>query len=106
MPGPPIDRDAVARLAELAQLDLDEAGLSRVTVELAAIVAYAAELASVDVEGVTPMQRPWDDGGGADDQDGLRDDDPRDELPREVVLREAPRTADGGFEVPPFVDEG
>lgn len=112
MPGPTIDRDAVARLAELAQLDLPEADLARVTAKLAAIVAYAEELAAVDVEGVPPMERPFDQGSASDPSstdptdDGLRDDIPGAELPHDVALAEAPRTAEGGFDVPAFVDEG
>lgn len=102
MSGPSFDRDAVARLAELAQLDLTEADLARVTGKLAAIVAYAEELAAVDVTGVPPMDRPFaGDGAG-----GLRDDVPGDELPHALALSEAPRTEGGGFDVPAFVDEG
>ena len=102
MSGPSFDRDAVARLAELAQLDLTEADLARVTGKLAAIVAYAEELAAVDVAGVPPMDRPFaGESGGA-----LRDDVPAEELAHDRALAEAPRTADGGFDVPAFVDEG
>lgn len=105
MSGPSFDRDAVARLAELAQLDLTEPDLARVRGKLAAIVAYAEELAAVDVAGVPPMDRPFagdrEDGGGS-----LRDDVPGEELDHERALAEAPRTSEGGFDVPGFVDEG
>ena len=103
MSGPSFDRDAVARLAELAQLDLTEADLARVTGKLAAIVGYAEELAAVDVAGVPPMDRPFTGEGGAG---SLRDDVPAAELPHDVALAGAPRTSEGGFEVPAFVDEG
>lgn len=101
MSGPSFDRDAVARLAELAQLDLTEADLARITGKLAAIVAYAEELAALDVTGVPPMDRPFEDGGGS-----LRDDVPGEELDHDRALAEAPRTSEGGFDVPAFVDEG
>jgi aspartyl-tRNA(Asn)/glutamyl-tRNA(Gln) amidotransferase subunit C len=112
MPGP-IDPALVARLADLAQVELPDAELARVTGELAAILAYADELASVDVEGVAPMDRPF----AGEDEPGatLREDAPRaedtDATPgwpalREAVLAAAPRAHDGGFDVPSFVDEG
>ena len=98
---PLLDRAAVARLCDLAQLDVDEAGIDAATRALGSILAYAAELGEVDVEGVPPMDRPF-----ADLEAELREDEPGEELDRERVLAEAPRSAEGGFDVPGFVDEG
>ncbi len=106
MSAPTIDRALVARLADLAQLELPEAELARVTRELGAILAYAEELATVDVTGVEPMDRPF---AG---EDAARADEPRtgdveERLAlRDGVLASAPRAHDGGFDVPGFVDEG
>ncbi len=110
MRAPPIDRAAVSRLCDLAQLDVDEAGLEAATRALGSILAYAAELGDVDVEGVPPMDRPFTELAtalaSADREAPLREDEPGPELDREGVLAEAPRSAEGGFDVPAFVDEG
>ena len=101
MKAPPLDRGAVLRLAELAQLRIDDAEVDRLAHDLERIVAYAAELADVDVEGVAPMERPAADGDA-----WSRPDTPLPELRREVLLAEAPRADESGFAVPAFVDEG
>jgi len=98
---PSIDRATVLRLAELAQLRIDETDVDGLVRDLESIVAYASELSDVDVDGVPPMQRPAADGAA-----WVRGDVPHPELPREGLLAEAPRTEESGFAVPAFVDEG
>ena len=109
MKAPTLDRAAVLRLAELAQLQLtgpglDEGRIDTLVSDLERIVAYATELADVDVEGVAPMERPAH-AGTADDMRG-RADEPHGELDRDVLLAEAPRVEASGFSVPAFMDEG
>lgn len=100
MKAPSIDRATVLRLAALAQLRIDETDVDDLVRDLESIVGYASELTDVDVDGVPPMQRPAADGAA-----WMRADEPHQELSREVLLAQAPRTEESGFAVPAFVGE-
>lgn len=94
-----VTRDEVRRMARLARLHLADEELPRLEAELSRIVAYVDELGGVDVSGVS--EAPGVGPGVAP----LRDDQPRPGLSREAALAEAPRTSDGAFAVPEFVEE-
>jgi len=89
-----IDREEARRVADLAHLEFDEAGLGQMAAELTMILTYIDQLREVDVTGfeerdqsVTPM----------------RDDTPRPSLDRELVARNAPAWRDGLFVVPKVI---
>jgi aspartyl-tRNA(Asn)/glutamyl-tRNA(Gln) amidotransferase subunit C len=89
-----IDRDEARRVADLAHLEFDDAGLERMALEMTKILSYIDQLREVDVEGfeerdatVTPM----------------REDEPRPSLDREQVARNAPAWRDGLFVVPKVI---
>jgi aspartyl-tRNA(Asn)/glutamyl-tRNA(Gln) amidotransferase subunit C len=89
-----IDREEARRVAALAHLEFDDAGLERMASEMTKILTYIDQLREVDVEGfderdatVTPM----------------RDDEPRPSLDRELVERNAPAWRDGLFVVPKVI---
>ena len=82
-----IDRDEARRVAGLAHLEFDDAGL-------AGILTYIDQLREVDVEGfeerdatVTP----------------LRADEPRASVDRDAVAKNAPAWRDGFFVVPKVI---
>jgi len=85
----------VARLSRLALTD-DE--IERLTVDLAAVLAHAADVASLDLEGVPPTAHPLPL------RNVLRADVVRPSLDREEVLAAAPATEDGRFRVPRILD--
>jgi aspartyl-tRNA(Asn)/glutamyl-tRNA(Gln) amidotransferase subunit C len=101
---PTLDRAAVLRLAELAQLRIDDSRVDDLVRDLERIVAYATELADVDTTGVAPMERPAHAATAAEERG--RADEPQAELEREALFAEAPRVEASGFSVPAFVDEG
>ena len=125
---PPIGLDEVKNIARLANLDLGAEELERMTRELGTILAYVRQLQEVDVSAVEPTMgglrgaclAPLTPSPGAQsvpepeaatspariERLPLRADEPGESLPRELALREAPRTSEGGFAVPAFVDEG
>ena len=88
-----IDRDEARRVAGLAHLEFDDAGLDRMASEMTKILTYIDQLREVDVEGfeerdaaVTPM----------------REDEPRPSVDRELrgaqrarVARRVVRRAEG-----------
>lgn len=89
-----IDRDEARRVAELAHLEFDDAGLDRMASEMTKILTYIDQLREVDAEGfeerdvtVTP----------------LRADEPRPSIDREQVARNAPAWRDGLFVVPKVI---
>jgi len=89
-----IDRDEARRVAELAHLEFDDAGLDRMAGEMTKILTYIDQLNEVDVEGfeehdatVTPF----------------REDEPRPSVDRELVARNAPAWREGFFVVPKVI---
>ena len=89
---PRINEDTVAAVARLARLSLTPDERTRFARELEAIVAWADSLQSLDTAGVPALRHP---AAGE-----LRDDAPREGLPRERALEPAPDPADGLFRVP------
>ena len=89
-----IDRDEARRVANLAHLEFDDAGLDRMAGEMTKILTYIDQLREVDVEGfeerdatVTPM----------------RADEIREGVDREQVAHNAPAWRDGFFVVPKVI---
>jgi aspartyl-tRNA(Asn)/glutamyl-tRNA(Gln) amidotransferase subunit C len=89
-----IDRDEARRVAGLAHLEFDDAGLDRMASEMTRILTYIDQLREVDVQGfeerdaaVTPM----------------RADEVRPGTDRDAVARNAPAWRDGFFVVPKVI---
>ena len=94
-----LSAEYVRKVARLARLELAESELERLAFELDAIVGYVAELRSVDTEGVEPTAQV------ALEQAPLRWDETAPGVSHDAALAQAPRTSDGSFAVPAFVDE-
>jgi aspartyl-tRNA(Asn)/glutamyl-tRNA(Gln) amidotransferase subunit C len=92
-------KDEVRRVARLAQLELDDAELDKLTGELDAILGYVRALERVDVSAVEPTAHV------VLDRLPLRHDEPAPSLDRAAVLAAAPRADAGGFAVPAYVEE-
>jgi len=91
-----IDRDEAKRIADLAHLELDDAGLERMASEMTKILTYIDQLREVDVVGFS------EDASGATP---MRDDEPRPSVDRDLVERNAPAFRDGCFAVPKVIGE-
>jgi len=89
-----IDRDQVLHVARLARLRLSEEEIDRMAGELSKILGYVEQMNELDLEGVEPTSHV------VELQNVLREDVPREGLPRERVLEQAPDVAGGGFRVP------
>ena len=90
----PISRADVAHVARLARLDITDDELDRFTAQLAAVLEYASDVASLDTAGVPPTAHPLEL------LNVLRDDVPVPPVDREEVLAMAPDAVDGRFRVP------
>jgi aspartyl-tRNA(Asn)/glutamyl-tRNA(Gln) amidotransferase subunit C len=91
-----IDREEVLHVARLARLRLGEDEIEPLARELSAILDHVAHIGELDLEGVEPTTHVLEMTGA------LRADEPRESLPREVALAQAPAvSSDGeGFSVP------
>ena len=89
-----IDREQVLHVARLARLELSEDEVARMTGELSAILEHIEKISALDLDGVPPTSHV------VDIPNALRPDVPRECLPREVVLANAPAVEDDGFSVP------
>lgn len=87
-------RDEVRRIAALAHLAFDDAGLDRMAAEMSSILLYIDQLK--EVEGV-----PAESTGATP----MRDDEARPGTSREDVERNAPAWRDGQFVVPKVIGE-
>ena len=94
-----LTRADVEHVARLARLALSEDEVERFTVQLAAILDHAAEVAALDTGEVPPTAHP------IPLANVLRPDEPRPGLPRDEVLAMAPDTEDGFFRVPRMMGE-
>jgi aspartyl-tRNA(Asn)/glutamyl-tRNA(Gln) amidotransferase subunit C len=89
-----IDRDEVLHVARLARLRLSEDEIEPLARELSAILDHIAHIGELDLEGVEPTTHVVEVTGA------LRADEPRESLPREVALAQAPVVSGNGFSVP------
>ncbi|HEY1695762.1 MAG TPA: Asp-tRNA(Asn)/Glu-tRNA(Gln) amidotransferase subunit GatC [Polyangiaceae bacterium] len=100
MADPPRTRPAldVEHLARLASLSLTNDEARRFELELAAIVAYVAQLEELDTKDVPPTAHVQLD------RMPLRADELRPCLTRDEALAQAPAVEGDGFAVPTFVE--
>jgi len=94
-----ISFDEVQHVARLARLELTESELLTFQGELNALLGHFSDLDTIDVEGVNPkphavsLHNVW------------AEDDLMMGLPRELALRNAPKTRAGLFVVPTIIEE-
>jgi aspartyl-tRNA(Asn)/glutamyl-tRNA(Gln) amidotransferase subunit C len=93
-----IDRDEVLHVARLARLKLGEDEIEPLARELSAILEHVAHIGELDLEDVLPTTHVVAD--AMPTQPALRADEPRESLPREVALAQAPAVSGNGFSVP------
>ena len=92
-----IDRHEARRIADLAHLEFDDAGLDRMAGEMTKILSYIDQLREVDTTGF--------DESSESDSTPMRADEPRPSLDRDAVARNAPSWSDGFFVVPKVIGE-
>ncbi|HEU4777172.1 MAG TPA: Asp-tRNA(Asn)/Glu-tRNA(Gln) amidotransferase subunit GatC [Telluria sp.] len=92
----------VKRIANLAQLDMDEAHAETALKELNGIFALAEQMQAVDTTGVAPLSQPL--AAVLDLPLRLREDDVTEENRREEYQAPAPKTQDGLYLVPQVIE--
>ena len=89
-----IDRDTVRHIARLARLHLSDEEQETMRAELSGILDHIEHIQGLDLDDVPVTTHV------VELENVLGADEPRDELPAEEALREAPEVAAGGFSVP------
>ena len=96
---PPITRDDVLHVAQLARLELSEDELALFTPQLAAVLEHAADVEALDLADVPPTSHPYPL------RNVFRDDELRPSIDREEVLSQAPAVESGRFKVPAILGD-
>jgi aspartyl-tRNA(Asn)/glutamyl-tRNA(Gln) amidotransferase subunit C len=89
-----IDREQVLHVAKLARLKLTDDEVEKMTGELSQILEHVERMEALDLDGVEPTSHV------VALENVLREDAPRESLPRERALEQAPDATDDGFRVP------
>jgi len=94
-----LSKDDVRKVSLLARLQLSDEELDVMTSQLGEIVQYVDQLAELNTDDVEPMAH------AVELVDVLVDDHPRDSLPREAALANAPKKDDECYRVPAVLGE-
>ena len=94
-----IDRATVDHVARLARLDLTEEERERMRTEMSNILEHAEQIQALDLDGVEPTAH------AIPLRNVMRPDEPKESLPREAALSNAPQSEDNRFMVPRIVED-
>lgn len=92
-----IDEETLLRIAHLSRLDFPPEALAQMQRDLSRIIAYAEQLATLDLDDIPPTTHPLSP------TLRLRKDIPHPHLSRAVALQNAPATEEGYFLVPKII---
>jgi aspartyl-tRNA(Asn)/glutamyl-tRNA(Gln) amidotransferase subunit C len=100
-----ITQNDVQYVAGLANLELTDSERAHLEKDLNAILGYIDHLVEVDTSNVEPMAQVMQiASSGVLADDGLRSDAPRECLPRDAALANAPQTDGAFFRVPKVIE--
>lgn len=90
-----ISREEARRIADLAHLEFDDAGLDRMAAEMTSILGYIEKLREVDLPAET---------GVPSQATAMREDENRPSLDRDTIAKNAPAWSNGFFVVPKVIE--
>ena len=93
-----ITKEQVKHVADLARLTFSDDELVTFAKQMGEVIQYAERLNELDTEDVVPTTHVMDV------RNVLREDEARPSMNREDVLKNAPASKDGQFEVPSVLD--
>jgi len=94
-----LDKETVRKVAGLANLEMDEAALERVTPQVSGIIKWIEQLAEVNTDNVEPLANV------AHIELVLRKDVVNDGNCVDLILANAPESTQGFFVVPKIVEQ-
>ena len=89
-----LERAQVLHVAKLAKLELNDAEVEKMGVELSAVLEHVDRIRELELGTVEPTSHAVDVAGV------MRADEPQPCLDRDVILAAAPEPVDGAFGVP------
>ncbi len=92
-----LTRQTVEKISLLARLALTDDELDTMTTQLSGVISYIEQLAEVDTDAVEPMAH------AIDLANVFAEDQPRESLPRERALANAPSRDEQCYLVPPVL---
>ena len=99
MPEPKITMQEVEQVARLARLALSDAEKESMRRELDGILSYIDKLRALDTEGVPPTSH------AVPMTNVMREDEPRESFPQDLMLANAPDRSGEFFRVPKIIEE-
>lgn len=93
-----ITKEEVLYVAGLARLELDGAGIEKLSAQIGTILDYVDTLNQVDTAGVPPTSH------AISLSNAFREDKPRPHLDNDAALANAPSKEDGAFLVPKVIE--
>ena len=99
-----ITQKDVQYVADLANLELTDQERARMEKDLNDILGYIDMLSEVDTSNVAPMTQVQGLAGEVPVEDALRPDEPKQCLPRDLALKNAPETDGSFFRVPKVIE--
>ena len=93
-----IDEETVVHLAELAHITLSDKEKTEFAKQLSSILEFFSQISELDTENVKPTYHVLEL------KNVFREDEPRDSMPQEVALKNAPQKEKGYFKAPKIVD--
>ena len=95
----PVNHDEILKIASLAKLHLSDEEISLYTDQINEILEYMNQLDELDTEDIEPLSHVLDQ------INMTRKDEQTPSLPREEVLKNAPKSDDDYFIVPNVIDK-
>ncbi len=93
-----IDKATLEKIAHLARLEIDPKDVAKMMEDMSKMVSFVEKLDEVDTEGVEPLTTM------SHEINSLREDEVKDQLPKEEVLRNAPQKDQDFFRVPKVLE--
>lgn len=93
-----ITRELLDKIAHLARLEFDEKDSEKMMQDMTAIVSWVEKLKEVDTTGIEPLTSM------SHEINALREDEVKNQLPQEEVLKNAPRKNENYFRVPKVLE--
>lgn len=93
-----IDKATLEKIAHLARLEINEKDIPKMIEDMDKMVAFVEKLNEVDTDGVEPLTTM------SHEINAMRDDEVKDQLSKEEVLKNAPKKDKDFFRVPKVLE--
>ena len=93
-----ITREVLDKIAHLARLEFDEKDAEKMTQDMTAIVSWVEKLKEVDTTGIEPLTSM------SHEINALREDEIKNQLTQEEVLKNAPLKNENYFRAPKVLE--